>query len=337
MGTRSSLIMRLGQFLTALAALVVVAFVYLYAHDYDSWYRKRHGVLVQSTLERVDHDPLSEKFWVSLQSSSGLTVRCGLLVPGHATQRYPAIILLGGKQTGRYAINYATDVRDAIVIAADYPYEPRGSYTLPRFLADAPAIRRALLDMVPSLMLIVDYLAQRPDVDTNKLILLGYSFGAPFVPAFISVDRRPTAVAMVYSGGNLFSLIRHNARRYESSLVSELVAAIGGLLVRPLEPLRYVDRIAPIPLIMINGEEDQMIPRSNTMELYNHAREPKTLIWLPSKHVDPRNVELTNLIVQTMRKELSRLGIVKQVSLERGESAGHQTPRATRRREELAH
>ena len=42
-------------------------------------------------------------------------------------------------------------------------------------------MRKALLDMVPSALLAVDYLFSRPDVDTTRLVILGYSFGAPFL------------------------------------------------------------------------------------------------------------------------------------------------------------
>jgi hypothetical protein len=44
---------------------------------------------------------------------------------------------------------------------------------------------------------------------------------------------------------------------------------------------------------MINGNEDQSIPRECVEALYSRAREPRKLIWLETGHVAP---ELKDLI-----------------------------------------
>jgi dipeptidyl aminopeptidase/acylaminoacyl peptidase len=164
--------------------------------------------------------------------------------------------------------------------------------------------------MVPSAILAADYLFSRPDVDTTKLVILGYSFGAPFIPAIVTHDRRAAAAVMVYGGGELTSMIRHNVARYESVWLSEFVGRLGGLLLRPLEPMRYAGRISPIPIIMINGENDEQIPRANTELFFNAAQEPKKIIWLNSRHVRPENEELTRRIIGILKEELTRLKIL---------------------------
>ena len=304
-------------FKIAAAVLVVVAvgsFIagwYFYARDYGSYFKKRHGRLGHVDLHPMGGDTLTERSWVTLENEDGFTVDCGMLTPKEKGRRFPAIVLMGGKATGKYAVNYALGIRDIIIVAPDYPYDPRDSYTMIEFLSDVPEIRQSLLDMVPSVMLVTDYLWQRKDVDTTKVVLLGYSFGAPFVPCIIAHDRRAAVAAMVYGGGELSSLIRHNVGRYEGALVSEFVGLLGGLLLQPLEPLRYVNDVAPTPLIMINGLDDEQIPRENAEVVYNRAKEPKRIIWLESRHVDAGNKELTKLIVTTLTEELSRLKILE--------------------------
>jgi len=285
--------------------------LYLYQKDYSNDFRKRKGALVESTLEGAGSGQGVKKYWLTLRNNEEFTVRCGMLVPGQKGKRYPAIILMGGMATGKYAVGYALDVDDCIIVAPDYPYEPKASYTVGEFLADVPAMRRSLLDMVPSVMLVTDYLWRRGDVDTAKVVLLGYSFGAPLVPAIVAIDRRAAAAAMVYGGGELASLIRYNVRRYESNAIAELVAQLGGLLLRPLEPLRYADLISPTPLIMINGTHDEQMPRANAELFYNAAREPKRITWLESRHVHPRDVELTRRIIVILKSELRRLGVLE--------------------------
>ena len=76
---------------------------------------------------------------------------------------------------------------------------------------------------------------------------------------------------MVYGGGELTSMIRHNVARYESLWLSEFVGRLGGALLHALEPMKYADKISPTPLIMINGENDEQIPRYNTELFFNAA------------------------------------------------------------------
>ena len=51
--------------------------------------------------------------------------------------------------------------------------------------------------------------------------------------------------------------------------------------------MRYVARIAPRPLLMVNGADDGMIPRPNVLALYDAAGVPKDLRWTAGEHVQP--------------------------------------------------
>ncbi|MCL4538922.1 MAG: hypothetical protein M1378_04865 [Bacteroidetes bacterium] len=298
--------------IAAIGLIVILCGVYLAERDYGSYFAGAKGRLVESKIAPVRADSVFRHEWLSLESDRGLKVECGLLIPAGQTKtdRYPVVILLGGKATGKHAIDYALDIRNVIIVAPDYPYAPRESYSMWEFLRDIPEMRRAALSMVPSVMLVTDYLWQRPDVDTTKLVLLGYSFGAPFVSCVAAYDGRASVVAMVFGGGDLHGLIRHNVRRYKGPVTSELVGILGGILLQPLEPLRYVDRIHPIPLVMINGTEDEQIPGEYTRRLFEKARQPKKLIWLDARHVNPRNVELTKRIVSTLKQELVEMRVL---------------------------
>ncbi len=283
---------------------------YLYLRDYADYFGKQRGTFAHAIITAAEGDSVSEKSWLKIENADGFIVECGLLVPREKGKRYPAIILLGGKATGKHAVDYALGIKDVIIAAPDYRYEPQEKYSVTEFLADVPEIRRALLDMIPSVMLLTDYLFTRNDVDTSKLVIVGYSFGAPFVPCILAHDKRAAVAAIVYGGGDLRTLIRHNVRRYEGAFLSEFVGQFGGLLLRPIEPMRYVERVSPVPLLMINGTDDEQIPRENVELLYATAYEPKKIIWIESKHVHPRNPELTAKIVGLLQEELVSLGIL---------------------------
>lgn len=305
------LIQRLLWSILLLVAFLVAWIWYLSTRDYREYFHERKGVLATVQEEKAGVTAGFAKSWLILKNSSGFAVTCGILAPRAKGETYPVIILLGGKATGKYAIDYALDIDRVILVAVDYPYEPRETYTLWNFLFDVPAIRRALIDMMPSVMLVTDYLWQRSDVDTSRIVVLGYSFGAPFVPCIMANDRRPAVAAMVYGGGDLRSLIGHNVERYEGRLAGTAVGLLSGLLLRPVEPVRFVSSIAPRPLVMINGTKDEQVPRENAELLFAAAREPKKQVWLESRHVRPDNVALTRQIVGTLKSELKALGVLK--------------------------
>jgi dienelactone hydrolase len=300
--------------LIVIAAILLLALcgIYIVTRDYGDYFIETKGTLAESKTTPFAVDTLFSRGWLSIRSDAGLNVECGLLVPANERlyQRYPAVILLGGKATGKHAVDYALGIRNVIIVAPDYPYTPRESYTFTQFLSDLPEMRKAALDLVPSVMLLTDYLSRRPDVDTTKIILLGYSFGAPFIPCIAAHDKRAAVAVIVFGGGDIRGMIRHNVRRYEGPFVSELVSILGELLLRPLEPLRYADAISPMPLLMINGSEDEQIPAKYTEDLYARAKEPKRLVWLEARHVNPRNVDLTRLIVATLKHELVQMNVL---------------------------
>ena len=301
-----------------LLIVCVAAIWYASSRDYSQYFRERKGTLKTVQEEKSGAANALARSWIMLKSTSGLVVNCGVLAPVAKGTAFPAIILLGGKATGKYAIDYVLDIQNVIIVAVDYPYEPRERYTAWNFMIDIPAIRRALIDMMPSIMLVTDYLWQRPDVDTTRIVLLGYSFGAPFVPCIMANDRRPSVAAMVYGGGDLRTLIGHNVERSEGSFAGFAVGTVSGLLLRPVEPLRFAPLISPRPTVMINGTDDEQVPRRNAELLYDALREPKKQIWLESKHVRTDNPELTKKIVGTLKSELARLGMVK-VGKKKGE------------------
>ncbi|MEW6511700.1 MAG: hypothetical protein AB1428_12165 [Bacteroidota bacterium] len=287
---------------------------YYYGKDYTSEFAAKKGTLSEFNVSPAGRDSMFEKSWLTLKTEAGFSVECGMLVPRTAGKKYSAIILLGGKATGKHAVDYAIDIDNVIIVAPDYPYAPRESYTLLEFLADVPEIRQALLDMVPAAMLVTDYLWTRADVDTTKIVLLGYSFGAPFVPCIIANDRRAAVAAIVYGGGDLRSMIQHNVARYEGPAASWFVGALSGLLLGPMEPMRFIGRISPTPLIMINGTEDEQIPRRNVELLYHAAGEPKRIRWLESRHVRPDNPELARKIVRALKEEMEKAGVLRSDS-----------------------
>jgi dipeptidyl aminopeptidase/acylaminoacyl peptidase len=285
---------------------------YQVCRDHSEYFKQRKGVLSSSTISQYHAGDILIRQKLSLRSDSGLTVEGRLLVPKNETspKRYPVVIVLAGLETGQHAVDYVRAIPNVIIAAMDYPYNQQDLDTPRKVLGQMGPLRKAALDTVPSVMLLLDYLAKRPDVDMKKVVLVGLSMGAIFVPCISVEDGRPDLAVMVFGGGDLREIIRHNLRGFSGEMESDLLSYLGGLLMSPMEPMRFVDRISPTPLLMINGTRDQMIPRRCTEELFEKAKAPKKLIWLDSRHLTPGDTKLTKEIVETLRKQLTETTIL---------------------------
>jgi fermentation-respiration switch protein FrsA (DUF1100 family) len=50
------------------------------------------------------------------------------------------------------------------------------------------------------------------------------------------------------------------------------------------EPAAFIERVAPIPLLMIVPEDDTMTPAEDAIAAYERALEPKKLLTVPGSH-----------------------------------------------------
>ena len=56
-----------------------------------------------------------------------------------------------------------------------------------------------------------------------------------------------------------------------------------------VDPLGVITRVAPHPLLFINGISDTIVPRSCADALFNAAGEPKQRVLLPGGHIPDIN------------------------------------------------
>jgi dienelactone hydrolase len=278
----------------------------------------RKGRLLRASLSPAGADNVSDLFDLVLQSSAGSVVRAMVRVPRGAVAPYPAVVLVDGMEIGRrVAALKGLDAiaRYAVIVSPDYPIQvDRRSLDGFGLLAAGPRLRSAVFDLVAQISLQVDYLVSRRDVARARIFLVGSSFGAPAVVIAGGVDRRPAAVIALYGGGDLGSLASHVLRQGGRETLPPWQATLVGrglaILLTPLEPTRYVARIAPRPVLMVNGAGDSLIPRANAEALFGAAREPKEILWMRSEHVQPDEEELIGAVSGWLAAWLARRGLL---------------------------
>ena len=248
---------------------------------------------------------------VRVAATSGLALDLTIRrYPGDDTRPLPLVVILGGHHTGRNAVRLLGDTRGTVVAALSYPFtgDPRPDALT--FLRDIPKIRAAFLDTPPAVMLALDYLLKRPDVDTTHVEAVGVSLGAPFMCIAGALDPRLTRVWVLHGSGGSYAPLEQNIRRTIPAPLSALAAGIANVILAGprLAPERWVTRIAPRPFVMVNAEGDERLPRASVEELFRAAREPKEAIWMPGAHVhaDTATVrKLADIVLERVRGDIS--------------------------------
>lgn len=253
-----------------------------------------HFLARRSTLASVvERPPILDRGYelqqVRLTASSGLTVELTVRrAPDDSVGRLPLVVVLGGHHTGRDAVRLLGDSRGTIVAAMSYPYAGDLRPDAVTFLRQIPAIRAAFLDTPPALMLALDYLLRRADVDPTRVEGVGVSLGAPFMCIAGALDTRFTRVWVLHGSGGSYAPLEMAMRRTIriAPLRIPAAAAANVIIAGPrLDPVRWAPRIAPRPFVMVSAEGDERLPRASVDALYRSAREPKAMIWMEGRHI----------------------------------------------------
>jgi dienelactone hydrolase len=275
----------------AIVALGIAAWL---LRDPTPVFDERRGELVESTEHPPRRDSITAEHDVELRSSSGLRVHLAVRQPRDAdsddsTTKRAMFVILGGHARGRAAGALIPDTRGAIFASLEYPYEgnhaPRG---VRESLRQVPAIRRALYDTPPAVELALDHLLRRADVDSARVELVGASFGATFATIAAARDPRVSRLWLVHGGGSPYTMI---ARGLEDEIpIAALRASAAGLATLLASGPRFaaekwIGRVAPRPVIMLNAEDDERIPRESVDILWAATKEPRELVWLPGRHM----------------------------------------------------
>jgi len=298
MNGKSKIIRRLPGILLGLVLLAACIGIgsWIYRQrDYTTHFQLHKGKLVSFETAPLRRQAGSEDFTVRMSNDLGLEVEGFLRVPASGGGPFPALLLLGGLATGKHVLDYVGEVENTILLALDYPYEGKKSgMSTGEFLSKLPEMRRSVMNTVPAVLLAVDYLCSRKDVDTDRITLIGGSIGALFAPAAAASDERITAAAVLFGAGDLSSLIAANIDM--PTPLPGIAAWAGGTLVSPLEPLKYIGRIAPRPLFLLNGTDDPRMPERCSRLLHERAGEPKTIRWIPAGHIHLRSNEFQSKV-----------------------------------------
>ena len=124
----------------------------------------------------------------------------------------------------------------------------------------------------------LNYVRSRGDIDPQRLFVFGQSLGGT------------NAIAVVGSGNRIgvrAAAIESTFYSY-ASIANDKLSGAGLLVSDDYAASKYVAAISPIPLLLIHGTADNVIPHAHSQRLLADAREPKRLIEVPGAgHLEP--------------------------------------------------
>jgi uncharacterized protein len=245
-------------------------------------------------------------------------------------KKFPAIVFLHGiGQNKNFLKEIAAPFNQAGFAITTFDQYTQGE----RKLADKSvrarleAFRQRPAKTVNEARRLIDYLTTRPDIDAQRLYLVGASYGAVTGSILMAKDARLRAGVMVYGGGNLSKLVDSYANHLTVAVLLGLIDGknlnpekpplpklspaqerrVNLVLtgVKPLvryflgvtDPVRYVAQISPRPVYFQNGKDDVLVPAAAGAALQEAAKEPKKITWYDSDHVGI-NLEHTRRVLQ---------------------------------------
>jgi pimeloyl-ACP methyl ester carboxylesterase len=237
--------------------------------------------------------------WIDYSSSDGSTVPALLAVPTKLTAR-GCLIYQGGIgqpkeggssiRQGAAALGLATFTIDPRETGA------RGGPAQLRAVTQSPqGISAELNDSVVDLRRGLDYLDTRHECHHN-IGYLGTGLGGQLGAVLAGEDARIKVVVLTSIGANWKDslLAANEAARSHSGIPDTLPGiegdparlAAAGRILGPYDAARWVPRIAPRPLLLVNGRYDPLVSPVSALELAAAAQGPTSVMYFDGGH-DP--------------------------------------------------
>jgi len=153
---------------------------------------------------------------------------------------------------------------------------------------------------------IIDWAVSQPEINQDKLAVIGISLGGFISAIAMGVDQRITAGVFLVAGGNSVRIAwegRKKAHRTRHKLTQAAyaeaqdqyahylaeIAEKGIENVNPLkksfliDPMTFAPYLRGRPVLMLNALWDEYIPRQSTLDFWEASGKP-AIAWFPTSH-----------------------------------------------------
>jgi dienelactone hydrolase len=212
--------------------------------------------------------------------------------PKHADGKLPAVVVLDILQ-GNALVSRGTAMwlaqNGIAALAVTMPYygqrrPPAGPRMIsPNVERSVANVRQTVLDCRRA----VAWLGARPEVDPDRLGVVGTSLGSFMAGLVAAAEPRVHTACLLLSGGGLVDAFFNHPRTQLLVHTLTLAGITREKLKRqidPVDPLTYADRLKGKNLLLIGASRDDIVPPAAMKRLWAAAGKPK-IIWVDATHV----------------------------------------------------
>lgn len=260
-----------------------------------------------------------ERFTVT--TDSGRDVEVTLHVPTSEihSRRYPAFIVLGGFESAPRVLSMLSPKIPMVLASFDYPYDGPRRFGPLKALFLAKKMRRGVADTEDAILKTVSLLRVHPNVDRERLAIVGASFGTPFAIRGAAETEDVRALIIVHGFSDVKRTVQHRLTQiWEARLkgLSRIAASFASRLIvsvlDPPEPRDDARRLrASQQVLVVDARSDDFIPIESKRELWNalaHSKAHVARVEMDGNHLRPGALEQIAQIMSIAVDELGRIG-----------------------------
>lgn len=244
-------------------------------------------------MTELKQDERSITFSFSFQGQSERVP--GILVVPKGVSKPPVVLALhglgGNKSFGQQLAPTLTQAGYA-VLALDAPgHGERADSKKPLLPTDLELLHNNWVEGIVDYRRALDALAGRPEVDSKRVLLMGISMGGMMGSLLAGSDSRICAAALIVAGGDWRTVVSKTSLPIVKPLkdlldkVDPKSAAASKL--NEIDPVNWVAKIAPRPVLLLQGDADTIMPKEASNKLIEAAKEPKSVIRYKGGHIPP--------------------------------------------------
>jgi fermentation-respiration switch protein FrsA (DUF1100 family) len=213
---------------------------------------------------------------------NGATLVSQALGSGESQPARPAVLFVHWYEPPRPTSNRTEFLADAVDLAAhgvvslliDAPWA--GERWFPT--RDSEKDYDFSVQQVKDIRRALDVLLAQPGIDKTRVALVGHDFGAMYGALAAAADSRVTAFVYM-AGTSAFTDWFLFAPKREGAVKDAFVAKLA-----PLDPINYLPKISPRPILLQFGTKDQFVKSESATALADAIRGPKTVKTYDFEH-----------------------------------------------------
>lgn len=250
-----------------------------------------------------------EKVLFTMETRPNESMPVLMTLPAVRKGKVPVIVFLHGiGQSKGFLQQICTPFNEAGFAMVCFDQSMQGERKVEGLWNSAVAFRQRPWKTINDTRRLIDYLQTYPEIDPERIYLIGASYGAITGSTATAFDKRIRASVLVVGGADIKTML--NAPLIKNAVNNSLLHWLGkqivAFMMKPADPKRYAAGTAGRPVLMLNGSEDTLVIPDAGKALYAALGEPKEIRWYPCDHPGLRDSDAP-IVVQILDDGLNWL------------------------------